>query len=432
MSKSAIRTINAALVIINKAGVSLPHLLNIQDPALRAAWRNADHLACFTVRCLADCFEAETLDDIKNHGWDSMTDACQRYYESGLDLWNGKQWKETGHINAAEELQRLADMVARWVKYHDDQVQAAMAQARASQSYEMVLRARHVAANNFGGTIGEQEELHDELNAKGHYAAALLVNRFDGSRFNNHKAERAAFRDFLTKVLGELVDLDHTVALHDDLKREVLAVASHELQTAHNNGDIDLRAVIRNNAPDLVRIACRNFERCYAEDVNPLGYVIDHDGMILKIESVEDCIDGEGFINAFIGKGNVHTKAIHYSRKALVNWFMPEAAPEISHVTAKSHADYAVRMAVSALTSRINPSNFEAMLEHAAVFAVPNYMRRVWTDYGDSAIRAIRWKPAHYESRQAALDSGDYDVYRSLAGGVLQNDIERGLVVIGQ
>lgn len=60
------------------------------------------------VRCLADCFEAETLDDIKNHGWDSMTDACQRYYESGLDLWNGKQWKETGHINAAEELQRLA------------------------------------------------------------------------------------------------------------------------------------------------------------------------------------------------------------------------------------------------------------------------------------------------------------------------------------
>lgn len=89
-------------------------------------------------------------------------------------------------------------------------------------------------------------------------------------------------------------------------------------------------------------------------------------------------------------------------------------------------------MDVSALTSRINPSNFEAMLEHAAVFAVPNYMRRVWTDYGDSAIRAIRWKPAHYESRQAALDSGDYDVYRSLAGGVLQNDIERGLVVIGQ
>ena len=119
MSKSAIKTINAALTIINKAGVSLPHLLNIQDPALRAAWRNADHLACFTVRCLADCFEAESLETIAQHEWDSMNTACQRYFESGLDLWNGKQWKETGHINAAEELERLAAMVARWVEYHD-------------------------------------------------------------------------------------------------------------------------------------------------------------------------------------------------------------------------------------------------------------------------------------------------------------------------
>lgn len=425
MSKSAIRTINA-----HTSGALASYLVGLTVDRDRKAWPNADRFALFLLDSVANAYQCENSSTFEENDFKDIDDAIQMYIYANLCDWN--DFKFRPYLNSTDVIARLNEYRTANAEYEIRQVQAAMAQARASQSYEMVLRARHVAANNFGGTIGEQEELHDELNAKGHYAAALLVNRFDGSRFNNHKAERAAFRDFLTKVLGELVDLDHAVALHDDLKREVLAVANAELQTAHNNSDIDLRAVIRNNAPDLVRIACWNFQRCYAEDVNPLGYVIDHDGMILKIESVEDCIDGDGFINAFIGKGNVHTKAIHYSRKALVNWFMPEAAPEISHVTAKSHADYAVRMAVSALTSRINPSNFEAMLEHAAVFAVPNYMRRVWTDYGDSAIRAIRWKPAHYESRQAALDSGDYDTYRSLAGGVLQNDIERGLVVIGQ
>ena len=351
MSKSAIRTINAALVIINKAGVSLPHLLNIQDPALRAAWRNADHLACFTVRCLADCFEAESLETIAQHGWDSMTDACQRYYESGLDLWNGKQWKETGHINAAEELERLAAMVARWVVYHD-RLELTAARARIAEK----VRAR-------------------------------------------------------TECINRIMD-----ARNDEAQQCVTRETAHDM-------------MFHNSDEELVTIAVRNLQRSYVEDVNPLGYLVKPNGKIVKIESVEECDDGDGFVNVF---SNTGTDDHYYSRKALVNWFMPEAAPEISHVTAKSHADYAVRMAVSALTSRINPSNFEAMLEHAAVFAVPNYMRRVWTDYGDSAIRAIRWKPAHYESRQAALDSGDYDTYRSLAGGVLQNDIERGLVVIGQ
>ena len=319
MSKSAIKTINAHAPAAHAA-----YLVGLTVDRDRKAWPNADRFALFLLDTVANAYECENSSTFVRNGFRDMDYAVQSYVEANLNDWRDCTFRAWVHAAGRDVIGRLKAVIADNAQIEINLVNRAMEQARASQSYEIVKRARHVAANNFGGTIGEQEELHDELNAKGHYAAALLVNRFDGSRFNNHKAERAAFRDFLTKVLGELVDLDHTVALHDDLKREVLAVASHELQTAHNNGDIDLRAVIRNNAPDLVRIACRNFERCYAEDVNPLGYVIDHDGMILKIESVEDCIDGDGFINAFIGKGNVHTKAIHYSRKALVNWFMPE------------------------------------------------------------------------------------------------------------
>lgn len=431
MSKSAIKTINAALVIINKAGVSLPHLLNIQDPALRVAWRNADHLACFTVRCLADCFEAESLETIAQHEWDSMNTACQRYFESGLDLWNGKQWKETGHINAAEELERLAAMVARWVAYHDklaaDQANAAMQQARAASSYEEIKRARHIAANSFGGTIGEQEDLVELLDRKGHYAAALLVKRFDGSRFPNQKAERQAFKDFLTKCLCELVDLDHAVALNMDSARTATAEANDEARRAIDAGDLDLRGMCRHNAPDLVMIAVGNLQRCYAEDVNPLGYLITKDGHICKIESVEDCIDGDGFINVFY---NGHTEAIYYSRKALVNWFMPLPAPEVTDED--FHLNNAIKMAACARSCRINPLNFAAMIEYTECETLPRYAARVWTDYGDKALAAMQYAPRKYESRQAALDSGDYDKYKSLAGAVLKADIDKGLIVIEQ
>ncbi len=349
MSKSAIKTITRALSIIAAADVKLPHLLNINDAEQRASWRNADHLACFMVRCLADCFEAETLDDIKNHGWDSMTDACQRYYESGLDLWNGKQWKETGHINAAEELERLAAMVDRWVKHHAE--------------------LEHTAAR---ARIAEKVHARTEC-----------INRIMDAR--NDEAQQCVTRE-----------------------------------TAHD-------MMFHNSNEEFVTIAVRNLQRSYAEDVNPLGYLVKPNGKIVKIESVEDCIDGDGFVNVFCASG---TDSLYFSRKALVMWFMPEEAPEMDENQKATNEAYAERMLTCAVTLRINPHNFEKMMEVADAYALPVYMRKVWTDHGDHAIKALNWEPRKYESRQAALDSGDYDNYKSLAGGVLTADIERGLVVI--
>lgn len=187
--------------------------------------------------------------------------------------------------------------------------------------------------------------------------------------------------------------------------------------------------MFHNSDEELVTIAVRNLQRSYVENVNPLGYLVKPNGKIVKIESVEECDDGDGFVNVF---SNTGTDDHYYSRKALVMWFMPEEAPDMSAEQEENYLAYAVRMVSCALSCRISPFNFEGMMEVAESYALPKFMRKAWTDFGDKALEAMQYAPRKYESRQAALDSGDYDKYKSLAGAVLASDIERGLIVIGQ
>lgn len=211
-----------------------------------------------------------------------------------------------------------------------------------------------------------------------------------------------------------------TADLNDEARRNLTA---SDVETMH-------RMTQGNTA--LCRVAARNFQRGYPEDVNPLGYLMHRNGEICKIESIYPSDDGEVWnINVFDIGSRIYTEL---SRNGdMVNWFMPEAAPEFDAQDTRIMMRDAVDMVTTAITQRINPHNFAGMLDEVAEqYTVRKYMQKVWCDFGDEAIKAVQWEPKRYASRQAALDSGDYDSFRSMAGGVLSAEIERGLVVIGE
>ena len=114
MSKSAMNAIEKAYGLIAESndGAQINLIGYLTDENIRKAWRNADHLACLLINSVANAFQCETAESLKENMFDNMDQALESYVESNLDCWNGKTWPDSLK-DTTDELIRLAVMVER-------------------------------------------------------------------------------------------------------------------------------------------------------------------------------------------------------------------------------------------------------------------------------------------------------------------------------
>lgn len=124
MSKSALKALAKADAVIKESGVTVAPLVEyLNDGKSRKSegrkhWKNADNLAALIINSVANAFQCEALGDLKNNGFQTMSQAVDSYISSNLDDWKGYEhngWKST---DTAAELSRLAEMVKRWINFH--------------------------------------------------------------------------------------------------------------------------------------------------------------------------------------------------------------------------------------------------------------------------------------------------------------------------
>ncbi|MGL5281284.1 MAG: hypothetical protein ACRC8W_05910 [Plesiomonas shigelloides] len=114
MSKSAMNAIEKAYEVIatSTTGAQVNLIGYLKDENIRKNWRNADHLACLLINSVANAFQCETSESLKENMFDSMDQALESYIESNLDCWNGKTWPDSLK-DTTDQLIRLAVMIER-------------------------------------------------------------------------------------------------------------------------------------------------------------------------------------------------------------------------------------------------------------------------------------------------------------------------------
>ncbi len=124
MSKSALKALANADTMIKAAGVHNAAPLveylndgkNRHDQHGRKLWRNADALASLLISAAGSCFQCETPDTLKDHGFTDMAEAVDRYVASALDSWSQVEWMACGKDSRSER-DRLLDMVNAHIEY---------------------------------------------------------------------------------------------------------------------------------------------------------------------------------------------------------------------------------------------------------------------------------------------------------------------------